>query len=50
MGLLSNAIWRLKLSWIYKGIKGISLRGSNGVRERERESCCLVTPGREWWI
>jgi hypothetical protein len=36
MGLLSNAIRRLKLSWIYKGIKGRSLRGSNGVRERER--------------
>jgi hypothetical protein len=36
LGELSNAVWRLKLSRICKGIKGRSLRGSNGVRERER--------------
>jgi hypothetical protein len=43
MGLLSNAVWRLKLSWICKEIKERSLGGSNGVREREGESCCLST-------
>jgi hypothetical protein len=31
-----HAVWRFELSWICKGIKGRSLRGSNRVREGER--------------
>jgi hypothetical protein len=41
LGLLSNAVWRLKLSWIYEGIKGRSLRSSI-VSEGERDA--LVVP------
>jgi hypothetical protein len=40
--LLSNAVWRLKLSWIWRRIKGRSLRKLQW-SERERESCCLST-------